>query len=357
MIETELWEHQVHPFPLQINHLEKSLTSRISFLFSDDVHLPESSITLVDLPKPPRISKSRSKSRSPGRSIESSSGGRTKSHQSSRGNSPDNISESSASFHENELIQPAHFRPLPHQSVGSIHQGSSSSSASNNPWMPQYANRDSVRESWISSGSSDHPYLVHHQYHHHYHHQKVPQVSSGGTSDASNKSLASSGGGGGGGGGHQTLVQRSLHGQPSRMAAGTMPKGTKVVSTSMATLPRSAKAGNHPHKHVHHHHHHHQPRHQQPPNQQSLMASGGAMMGGVGIGPGGIIHPHHHHAARSGSRESGSSSSRTVSRSGSRSALSKSGSRSGSSSALQRARPATPEGKISDPLGCFVFDV
>ena len=345
------------PFPPKSNISKENKILKVP-LFLDDVHIPESSITTyVDLPKPPRISKSRSKSRSPGRSIESSSGGgRTKSHQSSRGNSPDNISESSASFHENELIQPAHFRPLPPHSVGSIHQGSSSSSASNNPWMPQYANRDSVRESWISSGSSDHPYLVHHQYHHHYHHQKVPQVSSGGTSDASNKSLASSGGGGGGGGGHQTLVHRSLHGQPSRMAAGTMPKGTKVVSTSMATLPRSAKAGNHPHKHVHHHHHHQQPRHTQPPNQPSLMAAAVGMGGVDRGGAGGIIHPHHHHAGRSGSRESGSSSSRTVSRSGSRSALSKSGSRSGSSSALQRARPATPEGKISDPLGC-AFDV
>ena len=125
-------------------------------------------------------------------------------HPNSRGNSPDNISESSASFHENELIQPTHFRPH-HPGVGSIHQGSSSSSASNNPWMPQYANRDSVRESWISSGSSDHPYHKDQHYHYqnqHYHyqnqHQRVhPPVSSGGTSDASNKSLASSGGGGG----------------------------------------------------------------------------------------------------------------------------------------------------------------
>ena len=187
--------------------------------------------------KPPRSSKSRSKSRSPGRPIEA--GGRptipttnvaSKSqHPNSRGNSPDNISESSASFHENELIQPTHFRPH-HPGVGSIHQGSSSSSASNNPWMPQYANRDSVRESWISSGSSDHhPYHIHH-YHYQNQHQRVPPpVSSGGTSDASNKSLASSGGGGH----HNTLVQRPMQQplQPSKMVGTSVTRLVRLYLT------------------------------------------------------------------------------------------------------------------------------
>lgn len=132
----------------------------------------------------------------------------------SRGNSPDNISESSASFHENELIQtpqPPSMPPPPMPTMLSQgqqphlyggHQGSSSSSSSVVPpssWM--YANRDSVRESWFSSGSSlDHHHLQQQQqqhhvlYHHHGHHRQrpQPQVSSGGTSDASNKSIASS---------------------------------------------------------------------------------------------------------------------------------------------------------------------
>ena len=121
------------------------------------------------------------------------------------------------------------------------------------------------------------------------------------------------------GGGHHntTLVQRPMQQQPlqpSKMV-GTMPRGAKVASSSVTTLPRSSKTGNHS-KHVYHH------RQLQP--LQPLMMS----------------------TPRSGSRESGSSSSRTVSRSGSRCALSKSGSRSGSSSALQKARPGTPEGNF-----------
>ena len=355
--------------------------------------------------KPSRASKSRSKSRSPGRPIEedrsvgglrSSVGGgsvhaghgRTSS---SHGNSPDNISESSASFHENEFIPPVvppHFRVVPSSShprhphhstnvVPMVHQGSSSSSASaanisvsaNNPWMPQYANRDSVRESWISSGSSEvHPYHVHsryqHQQHYHQHHQRVhvpvAQVSSEGTSDASNKSLASSGGGGGGirthdlqstSIHHQTLIQRPMHPQQQQQSqitskmTGTLPRGTKVVTSSSMTLPRSSKAmaavtGPPPtHKNMY------QsrpagpvlpPPAAQPPVQAAGMRS----------------------SAAGGSRESGSSSSRTVSRSGSRCALSKSGSRSGSSSALQKARPGTPEGNFSyRKCGLIIFQL
>ena len=121
--------------------------------------------------------------------------------------------------------------------------------------------------------------------------------------------------------------------QPSKMV-GTMPRGAKVASSSsVTTLPRSSKTGNHPHsKHVYHQHHR---QHQLQP--QPLMMS----------------------TPRSGSRESGSSSSRTVSRSGSRCALSKSGSRSGSSSALQKARPGTPEGNFINhgPGTLFYVDV
>ena len=325
--------------------------------------------------KPSRASKSRSKSRSPGRPIEEDRGGgvsggllrgggvggvhRTSS---SRGNSPDNISESSASFHENELIQPAvppHFRVVPsshHPNVPMVHQGSSSSSASNNPWMPQYANRDSVRESWISSGSSDHPYHVH-RYQHYQHQRVVPaQVSSGGTSDASNKSLASSGGGGGAGTSHhQTLIQRPMHPQQqpqpqqsqitSKMT-GTLPRGTKVATSSSVTLPRSSKAmaltglvgGNHPpHKNMY----------QRPVAAVGLPAQ-----------PPPQTAAHAGMRSAGGSRESGSSSSRTVSRSGSRCALSKSGSRSGSSSALQKARPGTPEGNFSyRKCGLIIFQL
>ena len=335
--------------------------------------------------KPSRASKSRSKSRSPGRPIEEDRGGgsivggvgslrssvgvhghRTSS---SRGNSPDNISESSASFHENELIQPAvppHFRVVPsshHPNVPMVHQGSSSSSASNNPWMPQYANRDSVRESWISSGSSDHPYHVHQHRYQHYqqHHQRVvvpAQVSSGGTSDASNKSLASSGGGGGAGTSHhQTLIQRPMHPQqqPQQQSqitskmTGTLPRGTKVATSSSVTLPRSSKAmglgGNHPPPHK---------------NMYQRPAAAGLAAAGPQAQP---LPPQAacaHAGMRSagGSRESGSSSSRTVSRSGSRCALSKSGSRSGSSSALQKARPGTPEGNFSyRKCGLIIFQL
>lgn len=338
--------------------------------------------------KPTRVSKSRSKSRSPGRPIEEDRGGgsvvggvgslrssvgvhghRTSS---SRGNSPDNISESSASFHENELIQPAvppHFRVVPsssshphHSNVvppQMVHQGSSSSSASaaavaNNPWLPQYANRDSVRESWISSGSSDHPYHVH-RYQHYQHQRVVPaQVSSGGTSDASNKSLASSGGGGGGAGTgstpHQTLIQRPMHPQQQQQQSqitskmtGTLPRGTRMVTSSSVTLPRSSKAtgGNH---HPHPTASHKNMYQSRPVGPPSAVAQPPLQTAGM--------------RSTAGSRESGSSSSRTVSRSGSRCALSKSGSRSGSSSALQKARPGTPEGNFSyRKCGLIIFQL
>ena len=282
-------------------------------------------------------SKSRSKSRSPGRSIEGNRTGSSRascSLHASRGNSPDNISESSTSFHENELIQPAStvggaaseqpllpappLPPLPKQHSqkqqpqkqqpqahfrSGGHQGSSSSSSSvpaaassgpsaAAPWMTSYANRDSVRESWISSGSSDHHHLIHH----HYHHRRVvpAQVSSGGTSDASNKSVQSGG-----------------HHQP-RKGQGPNNKGVK---TSSVTLPRTTSKGQQPLTSCLKH--------------QSRMTTVSS--------------------SRSISRDSGSSSSRTVSRSESRSGLMRS-SRSGSSSALQRPRSGTLEGKTNNYL-------
>ena len=94
------------------------------------------------------------------------------------------ISESSVSFHENELIQPPEPKPQAqtHFRGHGGHQGSSSSSSSvpaiiraepniagNQSAYAAYANRDSVRESWMSTGSSaDHAHhVLHHPYHHH----------------------------------------------------------------------------------------------------------------------------------------------------------------------------------------------
>ena len=272
------------------------------------------------------LSKSRSKSRSPGRSIEPTRGSRPCSLHASRGNSPDNISESSASFHENELIQQqpqaastasavassaqiqAHFRPQQGH-----HQGSSSSSSSVVPAPPasatwMYANRDSVRESWVSSGSSDHHQVYYRrQAQHPQHgagHHPQPQVSSGGTSDASNKSISS---GGHGGQPPPPHFQRSQK-QPKDSSVG--PHYAKApIKVSSMTLPRTSAK---------------QPQSCMRHSQQKLQQQA---------------------HSRSISRESGSSSSRTVSRSGSRSGLLPQ-SRSGSSSAIaSRPRSGTPQGK------------
>lgn len=128
-------------------------------------------------------SKSRSKSRSPGREIDRQTAqtstsaaaivivhhhmsSRACSHTaSSRGASPDDISESSISFHENEL---RHRKPEPPSSSSSVNPAKQQVIPNNNPRVPRvcehprdgdvpfmalFANRDSVRESWISSGS------------------------------------------------------------------------------------------------------------------------------------------------------------------------------------------------------------
>ena len=277
------------------------------------------------------LSKSRSKSRSPGRSIEAARGSRPCSLHASRGNSPDNISESSASFHENELIQQqpqaastasavassaqiqAHFRPQQGH-------GSSSSSSSVVPAPPptsatwMYANRDSVRESWVSSGSSDHHQVYYRrQAQHpaqHVHHER-PQVSSGGTSDASNKSISS-----GGHGGQPPHFQPRSQKQAKDSSVGLHYAKAPIKVSSM-TLPRaSAKQP-------------HQPQSCMRHSQQKL-----------------LLQQQQAHSHRSISRESGSSSSRTVSRSGSRSGLLPQ-SRSGSSSAIaSRPRSGTPQGKL-----------
>lgn len=305
------------------------------------------------------LSKSRSKSRSPGRSIESNRSSASSrplpcSHHgasSSRGNSPDNISESSASFHENELIQQhqpqaasascapasstassaqiqAHFRPQ----QGHTTQGSSSSSSSMVP-APQsaahphsafiYANRDSVRESWISSGSSDHPppqvYYRRQQVQQQPHPSQLKPggqpVSSGGTSDASNKSISS-----GAGGPHfQRQKQPSSKAEISMVGGGSHYAKAPVKVSSM-TLPRAANT-----------------------KQPALASSSSCLRHSQQK-----LQQHQQQHSRSISRESGSSSSRTVSRSGSRSAGLLPQSRSGSSSALaSRPRSGTPQGKTT----------
>ncbi len=357
--------------------------------------------------------KARSKSRSPGRSIDnsqlmhanSSANNKTVAVSSrgcavhsvgggkNRGQSPDdNISESSASFHENEFVphhqpvrghhhhhhhhqhhrqQQHHFRHVQPQP----HQGSSSSSSSVVPPPNQggggvgsavrlahqnFANRDSVRDSWMSSGGSVSANLI------------QGAVSSGGTSDASNKSIPSSGGGAGTGSAMPAIHQHHSHhargGASARIgklsgpqsecntphmyakssrhhhhggsktslvgpaASGVSASFSGTASHAATTFPRSSRRVQsttavpqiHHQQPQHHiytkHHHHNQAR---PPAYQTT--------------------------SRSVSRESGSSSSRTVSRSGSRTGAcglrGASGSRSGSSSALHKQQFPTPDGK------------
>ncbi|XP_059080796.1 uncharacterized protein LOC131878708 isoform X1 [Tigriopus californicus] len=133
-------------------------------------------------------SKSRSKSRSPGRTIDTAivivhhrrtaapgTGSRGSSSRvgGSRGTSPDNISESSVSFHENELgssKSEAASHPAGKQAYAKSAQVQNVSypcppvafprqgdprhpNDGNGPFMAMFANRDSVRESWMSSGS------------------------------------------------------------------------------------------------------------------------------------------------------------------------------------------------------------
>ena len=143
--------------------------------------------------------------------------------------------------------------------------------------------------------------------------------------------------------------QQQQQSQITSKMTGTLPRGTKVATSSSVTLPRSSKAmglgGNHPpHKNMY-----------QRPAAAGLAAAGPqaqplppqAACAHAGMRP-----------SAGDSRESGSSSSRTVSRSGSRCALSKSGSRSGSSSALQKARPGTPEGNFSyRKCGLIIFQL
>ena len=120
--------------------------------------------------------KSRSKSRSPGREIDRAIvivHHTTCTHSRSRGNSPDNLSESSISFHENEVISDLSTSTVPRLEGGV----SSVSSASSVPpaWYEgpldpcvsvsrdtvrggesrnlHYSNWESCRESWFSSGS------------------------------------------------------------------------------------------------------------------------------------------------------------------------------------------------------------
>ena len=139
-------------------------------------------------------SKSRSKSRSPGREIDrpvetinvpgqpatSSAAAivivhhhssRPCSHAASRvgsrGASPDNLSESSVSFHENEMYQQQpghpynahhqHQRPPVPNLMGSSQPPMARPVPPNDPRiLAMYANKDSVRESWVSSGSDHH---------------------------------------------------------------------------------------------------------------------------------------------------------------------------------------------------------
>lgn len=120
--------------------------------------------------------KSRSKSRSPGREIDRAIvivHHTTCSHHRSRANSPDNLSESSISFHENEVISDISPSTVPRTSEGGggypappggypappvWYEGPVdpcvSVSRDPAPRPPgQYSNWESCRESWFSSGS------------------------------------------------------------------------------------------------------------------------------------------------------------------------------------------------------------
>ena len=113
-----------------------------------------------------RRSKSRSKSRSPGREIDRAivivHHHTTCSHTRNRSASPDNLSESSISFHENEVnfdlspgsvSRPLPAEPLPEPPGLWYERGQSSKPASSN--SHKYSNWESCRESWFSSGSSE----------------------------------------------------------------------------------------------------------------------------------------------------------------------------------------------------------
>ena len=126
--------------------------------------------------------KSRSKSCSPGREIEASStpsaivilsqrSTRSFSQRDSRTNTPENVSESSISFHENELQHKPQHQGLrgvcdisrPHSSIGGgadqhrkVPRVCEHPREGDAPFMSIFANRNSVRESWISSGSDYH---------------------------------------------------------------------------------------------------------------------------------------------------------------------------------------------------------
>jgi hypothetical protein len=148
-------------------------------------------------------------------------------------------------------------------------------------------------------------------------------VSSGGTSDASNKSIASSGGPPGlhvhgGRGGHSECNTPHLRHYPGGVRGAESAGRTSLPAST--TLPRSSK------------------RPTAVPSQPLYVKEVQ------------YHRPQYHTTSRSISRESGSSSSRTASRSGSRSGMAKitTSSRSGSSSALHplRSRSRTPEGTV-----------
>ena len=116
-----------------------------------------------------RRSKSRSKSRSPGREIDRAivivHHHTTCSHSRlDRSASPDNLSESSISFHENEVnfdLSPGSVsRPLPPENIvpeppGLWYDRSPGSVKKCDALSQKYSNWESCRESWFSSGSSE----------------------------------------------------------------------------------------------------------------------------------------------------------------------------------------------------------
>ena len=121
------------------------------------------------------------------------------SHHVGRLASPDQFSESSASFHENEFVSHDQPQTKRNQAAGNVtaevhhhpqlqhhhhhhnmqqqqqqqqqqHQRRAHHQQRRTPPPPQFSNRDSVRESWMSSGSECQGHVDDH--HHHHHHQQ-----------------------------------------------------------------------------------------------------------------------------------------------------------------------------------------
>jgi hypothetical protein len=241
------------------------------------------------------------------------------SHHVGRLASPDQFSESSASFHENEFMphdqqkqplqqqqQQLQKRTQPRSSDSNVtaevhhhlqqqQQQQQQQQRRNNqqrrrtPPPPQFSNRDSIRESWMSSGSecqgssgspyggsgnADDPSKVHHHHHHVNHHHFVQQHQQQPWHAVPNS------------------ISRSNRGHRELMASEQHQQYSKVVSplVSSTTLPRPSRSVS-----------------------NLISATAGTPSPTVSSAP---LRPTGHYSAssRSLSRESGSSSSRAGSR-------------------------------------------